>query len=47
MFNGNFAAIQVRAEKAGISRIAGVLMGKILVFLHFPPARSVPPLGTR
>ena len=35
--------LRVQAEKAGISRIAGVLMGKILVFLHFPPARSVPP----
>ena len=23
----------------GIGRIAGLLMGKILVFLHFPPAR--------
>jgi hypothetical protein len=37
------STLRVHAEKAGISRIAGVLMGKILVFLHFPPARSVPP----
>ena len=35
--------LQVQAEKAGISRIAGLLMGKILVFLHFPPARRNPP----
>ena len=34
-----YNALQVQAEKAGISRIAGLLMGKILVFLHFPPAR--------
>ena len=36
--------LQVQAEKAGISLIAGVLMGKILVFLHFPPARRNPSL---
>jgi hypothetical protein len=35
--------LRVQAEKAGISRIAGVLMGKIRVFPHFPPVRSVPP----
>jgi len=36
--------LQVQAEKAGISRIAGVLMGKILdVFLHFPPVWSEEP----
>ena len=35
--------IQVQAEKAGIGRIAGVLIGKILVILHFPPARRNPP----
>ena len=39
-----YNAIQVHAEEAGTSRRAGVLMGKILVFPHFPPARSVPPL---
>ena len=38
-----YNALQVQAEKAGISRIAGLLMGKILVFLHFPPARRNPP----
>ena len=37
------STLQVQAEKAGISRIAGLLMGKILVFLHFPPARRNPP----
>ena len=36
--------LQVQAEEAGISRMAGVLMGKILVFLHFPLARRNPPL---
>ena len=36
--------LQVHAEEAGISRMAGVLMGKILVFPHFPPARRNPPL---
>ena len=42
-----YNALQVQAEKAGISRIAGLLMGKILVFLHFPPARrNPPPYGT-
>ena len=35
--------IQVQAEKAGIGRIAGVLMGKILVIPHFSPARRNPP----
>ena len=34
------STLRVHAEKAGISRIAGVLMGKILVFPHFPPARK-------
>ena len=38
------STLQVHAENAGINRIAGVLMGKILVILHFPPAWSVPPL---
>ena len=38
-----YNAIQVHAEEAGISRMAGVLMGKILVFPHFPPARRNPP----
>ena len=38
------STLQVLAEEAGISRMAGVLMGKILVIPHFPPARSVPPL---
>ena len=37
------STLQVQAEKAGISRIAGLLMGKILVILHFPPARRNPP----
>ena len=32
------STLQVHAEEAGISRMAGVLMGKILVFPHFPPA---------
>ena len=35
--------LRVQAEKAGIRRIAGMLMGKIRVFPHFPPVRSVPP----
>ena len=38
-----YNALQVQAEKAGIGRIAGVLIGKILVILHFPPARRNPP----
>ena len=38
-----YNALQVQAEKAGISRIAGLLMGKILVIPHFPPARRNPP----
>ena len=41
------STLQVQAVKAGITAINGVLMsvlmGKILVFLHFPPASSVPP----
>ena len=39
-----YNALQVQAEKAGIGRIAGVLIGKILVTPHFPPARRNPPL---
>ena len=40
-----YNALQVQAEKAGISRIAGLLMGKILVFLHFGfhPREENPP----
>ena len=41
-----YNAIQVHAEEAGISRMAGVLMGKILVFLQFPPVWREPPLYT-
>ena len=41
------STLQVQAVKAGITAINGVLMSvlmvKILVFLHFPPASSVPP----
>ena len=37
------STLQVQAEKAGIGRIAGVLIGKILVIPHFPPARRNPP----
>ena len=37
------STLQVQAEKAGIGRIAGVLIGKILVTPHFPPARRNPP----
>ena len=34
------STLQVQAEKAGIGRIAGLLMGKILVIPHFPPPRG-------
>ena len=37
------STLQVHAEEAGISRMAGVLMGKILVIPHFSPARRNPP----
>ena len=40
MANGNFATTQF---KAVTRRMAGVLIGKIVVFLHFPPARRNPP----
>ena len=39
--------LQVQAEKAGISLIAGVLMGKILVFLHFPQWNGSTPILTQ
>ena len=37
------STLQVQAEEAGISRMAGVLMGKILVFPHFPPRAAFHP----
>ena len=41
------STLRVHAEKAGISRIAGVLMGKILVFLHFPQWNGSTPILTQ
>ena len=37
------STLQVHAEEAGISRMAGVLMGKLLVFPHFPPGGETHP----
>ena len=42
-WDSHSSTLQVHAEKVGIRRIDGVLMGKILVFLNFPPAWSEPP----